>query len=178
MPGAPRPQATTRLGAGGPRAGVREPRRCALGTARARTEGRSGVAAWGGEACVHGDECVGVGGVSSASCTRGQRACGRQHPAWGGRRLGLPAEPGWRWVAGGGDTPLAIPKPNTSTCVHGAREILFPQQHWRWLVEFRDWPLPTVMKGNGKIGVKNHKFRGILLPKPCCAFRDPSPSPG
>lgn len=44
-----------------------------------RAEGRSGVSAWGGEACVHGDECVRVGGVRSASCMWGKRACVR---AW------------------------------------------------------------------------------------------------
>lgn len=121
-----------------------------MGRARARAEGRSGVAAWGGEACVRGDECVGVGGVSSASCTRGQRACGRQHPAWGGGAWGCQRSRGGGGWPGG--TPFAIAKPNASTCVHGARQILFPQQHWQWLVEFR--ALTHYHAGNGKIGVK------------------------
>ena len=61
------------------RAWVRERWRRGLGADHVRVgmraEGRSGVSAWGGEACVHGDECVRVGGVRAASCMWGKRAC-------------------------------------------------------------------------------------------------------
>lgn len=49
----------------------------------------SGEAAWGAEACVHGAERGSVGGVSSASCLRGQLVWGLAAPDVGGRCLGL-----------------------------------------------------------------------------------------
>lgn len=101
---------------------------------------------------MHGDECVGVGGVSSASCTRGQRACGRQHPAWGGRRLGLPAEPGWWWVAGG-DTACHSQAKRVDVCAWGTPNIVSPPA-LAMAGGVSGLALTHYHAGNGKIGVK------------------------
>lgn len=45
---------------------------------------QSGEAAWGAEACVHRAERGSVGGVSSASCVRGQLVWGLAAPGVGG----------------------------------------------------------------------------------------------